>query len=254
MKIAAQLYTIREFTKTPEDIKISLKKIRDIGYDTIQVSAFGPIAPELLKQYCDEYGLQICVTHTPFDRIVNETDAVIAEHKLWNCGYIGLGAMPVQFHGGQAGYDEFIKQLLPAAEKIRDAGLKFVYHNHRFEFERLENGMTGIEYLVSKTGQENFGLLADLYWVQAGGMSPIQFLKRFSDRLEVIHFKDMKVIKDQIEFAEIYNGNMDYDEIYRICLDTGIKFAAVEQDICPGDPFDSLKISLENMKAHGYEI
>ena len=41
--IAAQLYTLREFTKTPPDIAATLKRVRKIGYESVQLSALGKI-------------------------------------------------------------------------------------------------------------------------------------------------------------------------------------------------------------------
>ena len=148
MKLAAQLYTIRDFTKTPEDIRKSLKKIGEIGYDYVQVSAFGPIAPELLKEYADESGVKICATHTPTDRILNDTEKVIEEHKLWNCDYVGWGYVPPE---NVANAEKFIEELLPAARKIADAGLKLVLHNHGIEFNKRANGKNFIDYVCENT-------------------------------------------------------------------------------------------------------
>ena len=58
-QIAAQLYTLREFLKTPEDIAISLKKVKKIGFDAVQVSGLGPIDAAELKKILDGEGL-IC--------------------------------------------------------------------------------------------------------------------------------------------------------------------------------------------------
>ena len=45
--IAAQLYTLREFLKTEEDISLSLKKVSEIGFKAVQVSGIGKIAQTL---------------------------------------------------------------------------------------------------------------------------------------------------------------------------------------------------------------
>jgi len=248
MKLAAQLYTIRKYTKTPEDIKASLKKIKEIGYNSVQVSAFGPIEPSLLKEYLLELEMEVCVTHTPLDRILHDTDSVIAEHKLWNCNYIGLGHMGHYLSGGKEGYDEFLKDIMPVAEKIYDSGLKFLYHNHKDEFAKIDGNLNGMAYLAEKTDPKKFGFLADFYWVQAGGASPVKFIEEYLERLDVVHFKDMTIADNQITMCEIFNGNMDYEAIYNACLKHGIKHVAVEQDVCPADPFDSLKISFDNLK------
>lgn len=251
MKLAAQLFTIREFTQTPEDIRASLKKIREIGYEAVQVSGFGPIDPHELKEYLDENGLELCVTHVPFDRIVNDTDALIAEHKLWNCKYIGLGAKPWDMPNTKEGFDTMLAALAPAVEKIYDSGMKFLYHNHRFEFVKIDGKMNGMEYLAEKTDPDKFGFLADFYWVQAGGASPTQFIEKYANRLQVTHFKDMVALDhDTVTMAEIFEGNMDYQAIYDACVKNGVEWAAIEQDECTGDPFESLKISFDNCKAH----
>ena len=79
--IAAQMYTVRDFTKTPEDIAESLKKVKAIGYDAMQVSGFGPIDPQELKHMADGEGLDIIATHTGFDRMRDDIQAVI-DHEL----------------------------------------------------------------------------------------------------------------------------------------------------------------------------
>jgi len=248
MEIAAQLYTIREFTKTPGDVRSALKKIAEIGYKSVQVSGFGPIEPQLLKEYLDENKLTVCATHMPFDRIINDTDKLIEEHKLWNCKYIGLGSMPGEYKKDKASYDEFIKIIRPAAEKIRAAGLKFLYHNHRCEFARIDGDMNGMEYLAQNLPADICGFLVDFYWVQAGGGMPVEFIERYADRLHIVHFKDMTVSDDAIEMAEIGRGNMDYKPIYDACIRAGVEVAAVEQDKCRTDPFECLKTSLDNIK------
>ena len=248
MEISAQLYTIRDFAMTAEDIRKSLKKIAEMGYKSVQVSGIGQIDPYLLKEYLDENNLSVCATHVSFDRIVNDTDKLIEEHKLWNCKYIGLGSMDNQYRKDKASCDEFINKIRPAAEKIKAAGLKFLYHNHRFEFQRIDGDTTIIEYLAQNLPADIFGFLADFFWVQAGGAMPVQFIEKYADRLHVVHFKDMTIVDDAPEMAEIGRGNMDYKSIYDACVKAGVEFAAIEQDVCITDPFDCLKTSLENIK------
>ena len=81
MKLAAQLFTIRDFTKNETDIYASLKKVKRIGYNAIQISAFGPYRTEWMADVLREIGLEVCVTHMPLQRILQDTDALIAEHK-----------------------------------------------------------------------------------------------------------------------------------------------------------------------------
>ncbi|MHA6532016.1 sugar phosphate isomerase/epimerase family protein [Paenibacillus sp. BAC0078] len=243
--IAAQMYTLREFTRTAEDLRASFLKLRDIGYKAVQISAIGPIDPHLVKQYADEAGLVICATHVSWDRLVNDLDALAAEHKLWNCKYIGLGGLPEEYRTSQEGYRSFARKASEIAHVLKERhGLQFVYHNHDFEFERLD-GITGLELLLQETDPASFGFELDLYWVQAGGGSPVDWIHKVNGRMQVVHFKDMANIARQPVFAEIGEGNMNYEAIIAACRETGVEWFVVEQDECRRDPFESLAISLK---------
>ncbi|MEK4188279.1 sugar phosphate isomerase/epimerase family protein [Paenibacillus sp. FSL L8-0494] len=241
--IAAQMYTLRDFTKTAEDLRSTFQKVSAMGYEAIQISAIGPIDPKLVKEYADESGLAICATHVSWDRLTNDLDALAAEHKLWNCKNIGLGSLPEKFRTGQEGYREFAKLMSDIAVTLKDQhDLQFVYHNHDFEFERFD-GMTGMEILLTESDPA-VGFELDLYWVQAGGGSPADWIRKVAGRMQVVHLKDMAIVNRKQIFAEIGEGNMNYKEIINVCRETGVDWFVVEQDICRRDPFESLEISL----------
>ena len=242
--IAAQLYTLRDFLKTPGDIKATLKKVKTLGYDAVQASGIGPVDPGRLKELADEAGVKICATHISYDRLKNDLDAVIRDHKTWDCTYVGLGAMPDKYRTSKEGYLAFVKEFNEISKKIYESGLKFIYHDHNFEFEKFD-GMTGMEYILNNTDPETFGMEIDTYWVQAGGGNPVDWIKKVEGRMDVVHFKDMAIKGGKQVFAEIGEGNLDWKSIIGACRETGVKWYAVEQDTCLRDPFESLKMSLD---------
>lgn len=246
MILAAQLFTLRDFLKTPEDIEVSLKKVRDMGYTAVQVSGVGPVKAEVLKQITDDLGLKICATHIPYQRFKDDLSNVIREHHLYGCKYVGIGSMPNEFRN-EEGFHQFAQEFNTIGSELKKSGLQFVYHNHRFEFEKY-NGKTGMEILMDETSEENFWFLMDTYWVQAGGADPMRWIYKLKGRMGVIHFKDMAIVNDQQVFAEVGYGNIEWEPIIKACHDTGIQWVAIEQDSCPGDPFESLKKSYDYLK------
>ncbi|WP_342440125.1 sugar phosphate isomerase/epimerase [Paenibacillus sp. FSL L8-0436] len=243
--IAAQMYTLRDFTKTAEDLRAAFQKLKVMGYQAVQISGMGPIDPQLVKQYADEAGLTICATHVPWNRLVNDLDALAAEHKLWNCKYIGLGGLPGEYQSSQEGYRTFAKLASGIARTLKEEhGLQFVYHNHDFEFERID-GVTGMELLLQESDPEVFGFELDMYWVQAGGANPVDWVHKVKGRMQVMHLKDMAIISRGQVFAEIGEGNMNYEAIIEAGRETGVEWFVVEQDVCRRDPFESLEISLK---------
>ncbi len=250
--ISAQLYTLRAHTKTEADIAETLKKVKALGYDNVQVSGFGPCRLEFLREELDRNGLSACATHSPYERIIGDTDALIAEHKLLGIPYIGLG-----IYRKMATEEEvrgFLTEIAPATKKIRESGLQFIYHNHHLEFLRLAGGKTPIEIITESTSPEEFGLLPDLHWLQAAGVSPASFLKKYANRIHVIHLKDLIMTPDkERRFAPIGEGGMDYVELLEVAAACGVEYAAVEQDDCYGeDSFDCLARSRRYLESIGY--
>ncbi|PYI57157.1 sugar phosphate isomerase/epimerase family protein [Paenibacillus flagellatus] len=256
MKIAAQLYTLRDFLKTEDDIATTLQRVKEIGYNAVQVSGVGPIDDRKLKELADRAGLHICATHIPYSDMVNDLDAVIAKHKLWECRYVGIGGLPVEYRKDAASYAAFAKEASAIAGRLKEAGLSFVYHNHAFEFRKFEGGKSGMEILFDESDASSFGFELDVHWVQAGGGDPIEWIRKVDGRMKVIHLKDYTVTGDsERQFAEVGEGNMNFRGILDACKETGVEWGAVEQDTCYGrDPFECLAVSARNLKALGAEF
>lgn len=257
MTLAAQLFTIRDFTKTTEDFATSMKKIRDIGYTVVQVSAIGAdIAHEDVKRICDDNNLTICNTHIGYDKLVDDLDAVIEQHKLWDCKHVAIGSMPNEFRNDEAGYHKFAEIANGIGEKLAEADLTFSYHNHSFELMQFD-GKTGLDIFYSEADPKFVQAEIDTYWIQHGGGDPTVWVDRMADRMPVVHLKDMVVTPGDNPWipvhtmAEVGAGNMNWDGILAACKRANVEFYAVEQDICPGDPFESLAISYKNLVAMG---
>lgn len=254
--IGAQMYTLREFCKTPEDMARSLMKVKEMGYDAFQASGMGPIDPRELKDIMDKAGLEMCATHISFDRLENDIDNVIKEHKLWNCKYVGVGSMPGKYSQDREGFKEFAKLASKYARVLKENGLQFIYHNHDHEFVKYD-GKTGMQILLDECDRDAFDFEIDTYWVQSGGGSPSQWIRKVKGNMKVVHFKDMvmgdKDGKKERLMAEVGEGNLDWPSIIEACRETGVEWYVVEQDICRRDPFESLAVSLKNLKALGLE-
>jgi sugar phosphate isomerase/epimerase len=254
MKIGAQTYTIREFTTTEDDFARSMEKVAAIGYTCVQISAVSPdITATRISEICKANGLDVVLTHTSPALILNETDKVIENHKIMGAGYVGLGAMPGDYRGGVEGIKKFIADYSVPARKFKEAGLKFMYHNHAFEFEKIE-GKLLMDHLVDGFEKDLMGFTLDTYWVQAGCGDPAWWLRKLAGRLDTIHFKDGQILEGKLAMAEVMEGNLNWDAIFEACVPAGAKWAFVEQDNCNGkDPFDCLKTSYNNLTARGYK-
>ncbi|MDE0638662.1 MAG: sugar phosphate isomerase/epimerase [Candidatus Poribacteria bacterium] len=249
-QLAAQLYTLREFTKTEADIAETMKKVKQLGYDAVQCSALGPIEPEALKKIIDNEGITICATHTSYARMRDEPQAVIDEHNLWGCKHAAIGGLPGEYRSTE-GYAKFAQEASEVAARLAEGGLTFSYHNHSFELERY-NGRTGLQILYEESDPKYFNSEIDTYWIQHGGGDPAEWIRKLKGRAHIVHLKDMAVVGNSQRYAEVGEGNLNWPAILNACEYAEVEWYIVEQDSCyERDPFESLGISLKNLQAMG---
>lgn len=250
--IGAQLYTIREYTKTAEEMRSSLARVRSLGYEAVQVSGHGAeITDAEIARMMADNGLTVAATHVRYDAIRDDPQSVIDNHGAWGCRHVGIGSMPAEYKRDLDGFARFAHDASAAARPLIDAGLTFSYHNHSFELERVEDGRTGLQTLVDGSVTEVFSFEIDTYWIQHGGGNPVSWLSSLAGRMPLVHVKDMAMRGSEQLFAEVGEGNLEWSGILDACRDGGVEWYLVEQDICQGDPFDALGVSLRNLRGMG---
>ena len=244
-RVAAQLYTVRAFIKTPPDIAAAMKRIRKIGYRAVQVSAMGPIAEEELLRILDGEGLVCCATHEPSERILQEPQRVVDTLRKLKCRHTVYPYPDGMKIDSVATVKELAAKLNASGKVLHEAGLVLSYHNHAIEFRRVD-GRTILEMIYAETDPRYLKAELDTYWVQYGGGSPLEWCRRMRNRLPLLHLKDYGVNADnRPTYTEIGMGNLDWKKIIPAAEKNGCEWFIVEQDTCAGDPFDSLKISYD---------
>ena len=251
--IGAQLYTLRDFCQNLPDIVETFKKVRAIGYTTVQLSGLGPVDPKELAKVLQDSDLTVAATHVGWDRFLNELDTVIEEHNLWACKHPAIGGLSEDYRT-EEGLKRFIDELGPVAAKLKAVGMDFSYHNHNHELTRIGRS-TWLAALYAGTSPDMLKAEIDTYWIQAGGGDPAEWVKACAGREPLLHCKDMCITPQREQrYAEIGEGNLNWPAILKAAEDGGVECLLVEQDVCyERDPFESLKISYNNLKAMGYE-
>ena len=249
-QVAVQLYTVREFLKTPADIAASLQKIRAIGYEAVQVSGMGPIpAAELMRMLRGE-GLTCCATHENGTEILDAPHSIVERLHELDCR---ITAYP--FPAGidlttLAAVEAFANKLNAAGKVLHDAGQVLCYHNHHMELRRI-GGRSVLEIIYAATDPRCLQGEPDTYWLQYGGGDPAQWCIRLAGRLPILHIKDYAInAQNQPVFSEIGNGNLNWSRIIAAADAAGCQWYAVEQDTCPGDPFASLRQSFDYIRTN----
>jgi len=258
-RIAAQLFTAREHMKTARDFAATLKRVADIGYPAVQLSAVGcmndgAVSAEEAKRMLDDNGLQCIATHRPWDRLLEQTDEEIAFHQALGCTFAAIGGIPGgQYEPTPVGYRQWLADAAPVIERLNAAGIRFGHHNHAHEFRRIDDpAACCLEDLLIREAPAGLLFEFDLYWIEHAGLNCVRIIERCHGRMPVIHLKDKEVAEgNDTRMAPIGEGNLDWAHIFPACDAAGVEWFCVEQDQCYRDVFDCLKSSFDYMRDMG---
>ena len=242
MKLAAQLYTVRHLTGTREGFEDCLRRVAEIGYAGVQLSAVGcmngddpEVSASEARTMLDRHGLVCCATHRPWDRLRNDPDAETEFHGALGCSVAGLGYPPKPF-------EELLPEIETVARDLSARGLTFSYHNHELEFGRSNEGT----FFDRLRRVPDLHFILDTYWVWVGGLDPARLLPDLNGRVSVVHLKDLLPVAREVRYAPVGEGNLDWNAILPACAAAGTQWLVVEQDETYGrDPFDCLESSFE---------
>jgi sugar phosphate isomerase/epimerase len=246
-QVAAQLYTIRDYTKTPPDIAASMKKVRGCGYQAVQVSGMGPIDEKDLVKILNGEGLVCCATHESGDTILNSPGKVVERLRKLDCTYTAYPYPSGIDFSNPAAVHDLAKRLNNAGKVLADAGMVLTYHNHNVEFRHV-NGKAALDVIYDETDRRCLQGEIDTYWVQAGGGCPVEWCGRLKGRLPLLHIKDYGVnAQNQGVMTEIGSGNINWKNVIRAAERAGCEWFIVEQDSnwINSDPFEALKKSYD---------
>jgi len=247
MEIGAQLYTVREFCKTPEDLEKTLSKISEIGYRNVQIAGTCEYDAKWLNEVLKKNGLKCVLTHTRTPKFMENLDKVLQDHETLSCDRIGLGVY--RFNETSEPFERFFQIYEPIVNILAKSKKYFMFHNHAAEFQKKE-GKLILDHLAERFSPDHFGFTLDLYWVQMGGGDPAFWLEKLAGRVPCIHLKDFAFGQ---KMAVIGEGNLNWDRIFEKASLAGTEYMLVEQDNCYGeDPFDCLKRSFEFLRSRGF--
>jgi len=152
-----------------------------------------------------------------------------------------------------AGYkDGLFYNMKPAnynkfGEIFKKNGVRFAYHNHAYEFKKIDN-IIPYDILLQGTQADLVAMEMDLYWITYGGHNPWEYFAKYPGRFELWHVKDMKD-KVKKEMTTVGNGIIDFKKIFSLSKESGLKYYFVEQDTAlEHPPLENIKISLDYIK------
>lgn len=258
--IGLQLYTVRD--AMDKDPAATLAKVAQIGYTSVESATytgsekFYGMSPGAFKSLLKQNGLVLLSGHYRLgeekekNEVVKGTmlhdwdkavdDAAEAGIKYMVCAYLAEDERKGLDH-----YKYVADQLNIAGERCKKSGIQLCYHNHNFEFVKQDD--TYPYDILLKADKNLVKMEMDIYWIKKAGQDPVALFNEHPGRFPLWHVKDMDNTPEH-SFTEVGNGIIDFKEIFKHKDKAGLQYFFVEEDKCPGSPFDSIAKSIDYIK------
>lgn len=241
-KIALQLYTVRSLTA--EDMPGTLRKVAELGYRAVELAGFGNSNPEEVRRSLDDLGMRAIGIHLGLS-LWQDPRAALEIARTLGCGDAVLPGVPTEYRQSAKRVRELAQSLNDWGAASRDAGIRFSYHNHDWEFAALGDG-SAWDMLTSGTDPKLVNLELDAYWAQFAGKDPVELIGQLAGRLPLLHVKDMANEPSRRD-APVGAGVINWGAILNAAARAGTEWYIVEQDH-PQDALKDVEASLRQLE------
>ncbi|MDB6352956.1 sugar phosphate isomerase/epimerase [Trichococcus sp. K1Tr] len=280
VKIGVQASTVKKSFEEVGPYE-TLKKLHDIGYNSIEVSQVATTPENIaeIQKATADFGMELASMSASLkpqvkdgESLTTHYDKIVADCKAVGTDLLRIGMLPIDAMASLDKVLEFCHDVNEVTQKLKEDGITLYYHNHHIEFRKYD-GKFLLDIIREKAPLLGFEL--DVHWVQRGGANPLEVIKDYKGKVELIHLKDYRISEipqdgfdalytgdvakfmdyftNTIQFAELGTGSLPLKAIIEESIASGARYLLVEQDDTYGvDPFESLKISREYLLELGY--
>ncbi len=240
--IGVQLYTLRSLTK--KDLEAVFKDLSEMGYTQVELAGLEGKSEAEFKALLDKYNLKAVASHIPFDVLKKDPESLIRQTKALGIKYMVLAWFPPFERRHIQQYYDLAKMLNDVGAKAKKEGIQFVYHNHDFEFKKL-NGEIPYDVILKNTDSELVKLELDLFWIEKAEANALEYFKAYPGRFVFCHVKDMDSKGNMVDVGK---GQIDFAQLFKEGKKAGLEYFVVEHDN-PDHPIQSVKNSIEYLKS-----
>ena len=243
--IAIQLYSVRD--EMEKDFKGTIAKMKEIGYEGVEFAGlYGKTAKEV-KEICEEVGILPVSAHVPYTDMVENPDLLKTYAEI-GCEYVVIPYLTPEYRPGNEKFDEVIANAKMLGEKAKELGMKLAYHNHDFEFVKIA-GEYALDILYKEVSADLLETQLDTCWVNVGGENPVDYIRKYNGRVNILHLKDFvggksenmyaligideekkEMATEAFAFRPVGYGVQNFPEILKAAKEVGTKWVVVEQD------------------------
>ncbi len=257
LPVALQLFSIRDALE--ESFESTLRSLKDMGYDGLELVGLHGQTPQRIKSLCEEIGLVPISAHMfiSYEDMIKDPVSLMESFAQIGVKYVVMPSLDrEQFPGGDA-FEQVAVEIRRCAKLAKDYGLVMLYHNHDDEFFPL-NGKYALDVFYDEIG-EDLHTEIDTCWTKVAGVDPAAYVRAYAGKAPVVHVKDYinngeNAGRDGFDFRPLGMGHLGVSDVLNAAVDAGSKWVIVEQDepAIGLTPMESVKISRDYLKSLGW--
>lgn len=272
-KIGLQLYSIRQ--EMEKDMDAALKAVKEMGYDYVEFAGYFGKTAEEVKSILDKYELKAVSVHQGYEVFLENEKENIEYLKKIGVKYCAIPWMDREKHAGNTAFEKTVEEITKVGNALKENGIQLLYHNHDFEFKKYQDKFL-LDWLYESIPEDVLQTEIDTCWVKYSGNDPVEYMKKYKGRAEVLHLKDFVCKKfaggpvyalidnegntgdeptredNGFEFRTVGSGMQDFETILKAAEEIGVEYLIVEQDEWPtASALESAKQGREYLKTLG---
>ena len=247
--LAIQLYTVRGAVS--KNLEQTLERLVSLGFKNLEIygyngTFFGKNRNEF-KTILKNTGLKVISSHhrtgitdkengtllQNWEKTLDDLSFIGAKYTV--CSYLPEAERTIE------SYHKLPEVLENAGKISKHHGIQLAYHNHDFEFLKMDEENNFYDFILKNTSPDLVKMELDLYWIAKAGLDPLVYFEKYFGRFPLWHVKDMK--SGTKDFTEIGNGIIDFKRIFEAKEKAGLKHWFLEQDSSDKDIFESIVMS-----------
>lgn len=265
-----------------EGVFETLRRVAGIGYRAVEVSQV-PMTPANIAEFeraGGELGVKVASLSAalttpagvPGDSLEADFDKIVGDARRLGSTALRMGMLPLTAMASLDAVLAFCDAAETYGRRLRDEGITLSYHNHHIEFAKYD-GRYLLDIIADRAPSLDIEL--DVHWVHRGGLDPVATLRRYGDRVSMVHLKDYRIgtlpeeaferlsrgdsagfmaaFVGVVQFAEVGEGNLDFPAIIAQAKESDVDYLFVEQDELYGrTPLECLQTSHDNLVGMGF--
>ncbi len=240
-KIGLQLYTVRSLMA--KDFEGTLREVAAAGYHEVEFAGYYQRPADQIKALLQDLQLDAPAAHVGLKPVRDQLDELIEQARTIGHRFLIVPSLPESERGSLDAYRRIAAEFNRFGERCKEAGLRFGYHNHAFEFQAIE-GRLPYEILLNETDPALVAMEVDLFWMISAKQDPLSYFERHPGRFVLCHVKDMDSSGGMVDVG---SGTIDFRTLFAKADQAGLRHFIVEHDR-PAAPLASIRASCEYLK------